>query len=177
MVWDPNTKQGGDGAFHPNSSLQTAAFRDGASSTLAFAEVKAYAPHLRDGGNPAAAGVAIPSNVSTVVGYGGSLGTTGHTEWVCGRTNHIGFTSVFAPNAVVNYTSGGTTYDIDFISRREGGSTTQVTYAAVTSRSYHSGIVNVLMMDGASRTISNNVDLTIWRGLSTRNGREVLGEY
>lgn len=177
MVWDPNTRQGGDGAFFPNSSLQTAAFRDGTSSTLALAEVKTYTPHLRDGGNPAAVGAAIPSSVATVVGYGGSLVTTGHTEWVCGRTNHIGFTTVFAPNSVVNYTSGGATYDIDFISRREGGSTTQVTYSATTSRSFHSGMVNAVMMDGATRSISNNVALTIWRGLSTRNGRELLGEY
>ncbi len=177
MVWDPNTKQGGSGAFYPNSSLSTAAFRDGTSSTLAFAEVKAYAPHLRDGGNPAAAGVAIPSTVAAVVAYGGSLVTTGHTEWVCGRTNHIGFTTVFGPNSVVNYTSGGATYDIDFISRREGGSTTQVTYSATTSRSFHPGMVNAVMMDGAARSISSNIDLSIWRGLSTRNGRELLGEF
>lgn len=177
MVWDPNTKQGGDGAFHPNSSLQTAAFRDGTSSTLAFAEVKAFTPHLRDGGNPAAAGAAIPSTVATVVAYGGSLVTSGHTEWVCGRTNHIGFTTVFAPNSVVNYTSGGATYDIDFISRREGGSTTQVTYSATTSRSYHNGMVNVVMMDGSTRSISSNIDLSIWRGLATRSKSELLGEF
>lgn len=177
MVWDPNTKQGGNGAFYPNSSLQTAAFRDGTSSTLAFAEVKAYTPHLRDGGNPAAAGVASPSSVAAVVAYGGSLVTTGHTEWVCGRTNHIGFTTVFAPNTVVNFTSGGITYDIDFISRREGGSITQVTYSATTSRSFHPAMVNVVMMDGAARSISNSVNLSIWRGLSTRSGNELLGEY
>ena len=177
MVWDPNTKQGGDGAFHPNSSLSTAAFRDGTSSTLAFAEVKTYTPYLRDGGNPAAIGAAIPANVATVIGYGGSLVTSGHTEWVCGRTNHIGFTTVFAPNTVVNYTSGGVTSDIDFISRREGGSITQVTYSATTSRSFHDGMVNVVMMDGATRSISKNINLLIWRGLSSRSGREVLGEY
>ena len=177
MVWDPNTKQGGGGAFYPNSSLSTAAFRDGTSSTLAFAEVKAYTPHLRDGGNPAAAGVPIPSTVAAVVAYGGSLAATGHTEWVCGRTNHIGFTTACGPNSVVNYMSGGTTYDIDFISRREGGSTTQVTYSATTSRSFHLGMVNAVMMDGAARSISSNIDLSIWRGLSTRNGRELLGEF
>lgn len=177
LVWDPNTKQGGNGAFHPNSSFQTAAFRDGTSSTLAFAEVKAFTPYLRDGGNPAATGAPVPSTAAAVVAYGGNFVTSGHTEWVCGRTNHIGFTTVFTPNSVVNYTSGGTTYDIDFISRREGGSTTQVTYSANTSRSFHSGMVNAVMMDGASRSISNNINLTIWRGLSTRNGGELLADY
>ncbi len=179
MVWDPNTKQGGDGGFHPNSSIQTAHLRDGTSNTLAFAEVKTYTPYVRDGGNPSAAGVVVPGSVATVVGYCGGVApqSTGHTEWVCGRTNHIGFTTVFAPNTVVSYTSGGAMFDIDFISRREGGSTTQVTYAANTARSFHTGMVNAVMMDGASRSISNSINLTIWRGLGTRSGREVLGEF
>ena len=177
MVWDPNTKQGGNGAFHPNSSLQTAHFRDGTSTTVAFAEVKTYTPHLRDSGNPAAAGVPVPGSVATVVGYGGTLKDSGHTEWVCGRANHIGFTTVFTPNTVVNYTSGGVKYDVDFISQREGGSTTQVTYAANTARSFHSGMVSAVMLDGATRSISNSIDLTIWRGLSTRSGSEVITDY
>ncbi len=177
MVWDPNTKQGGNGAFHPNSSIQTAHFRDGTSTTLAFAEVKTYTPHLRDSGNPAAAGVPVRGSVATVVGYGGTLKDSGHTEWVCGRANHIGFTTVFTPNTVVNYTSGGVKYDIDFISQREGGSTTQVTYAANTARSFHSGMVSAVMMDGATRSISNSIDLTIWRGLSTRAGSEVITDF
>ncbi len=177
MVWDPNTKQGGNGGFFPNSSLQTAHFRDGTSNTLAFAEVKTYTPYLRDGGNPAAAGVPVPSSVATVVGYGGNLQPSGHTEWVCGRANHTGFTAVFTPNTIVKYTSGGTDFDVDFTSCREGSSTTQVTYAANTSRSFHTGMVNVTMMDGASRSISNNINLTIWRGLSTRAGNEVISNF
>jgi len=177
MVWDPNTKQGGGGAFYPNSSISTAHFRDGTSTTIAFAEVKTFTPYLRDVGNPPAAGVPIPGSVATVVGYGGSLVATGHTEWVCGRSNHTGFTTVFTPNTAVNYVSGGTTYDVDFVSRREGGSTTQVTYVANTARSFHAGVVNAVMMDGSTRTISNNINLAIWRGLSTRSGNEVISEF
>ena len=177
MVWDPNTKQGGNGAFYPNSSLNTSNFRDGTSTTLAFAEVKTYTPHLRDSGNPSNLGVPVPSSVATVLGYGGSLQQTGHTEWVCGRTNHIGFTTVFGPNAAVNYISGGTTYDVDFISQREGRSLTQVTYAATTARSYHAGVVQAVMMDGASRSINNSIDLKLWRGLSTRMGNEIVTDF
>jgi len=55
---------------------------------------------------------------------------------------------------------------------RDGESTTVPTYAAVISRSYHSGMVNVLMMDGSSRSVANNVDLSIWRAAGTRGGRE-----
>ena len=69
------------------------------------------------------------------------------------------------------------TYDIDFNSRYEGTSTTQVTYAAITSRSHHTGIVNVGFADGSTRSISVNVDRQIWRSLGTRSGSEVVGEF
>jgi hypothetical protein len=36
--------------------------------------------------------------------------------------------------------------------------------------SEHSGTVNVLIMDGSVRSVSDNVDLGLWRGLATRNG-------
>jgi prepilin-type processing-associated H-X9-DG protein len=84
-----------------------------------------------------------------------------------------GFTTTFTPNALLPYTNVGITYpSIDITSMRDGESTTAPTYAVVISRSYHSGMVNVLMMDGSSRSVANNVDLSIWRAAGTRSGRE-----
>ena len=45
------------------------------------------------------------------------------------------------------------------------------------ARSRHTGGVNVLLGDGSVRYVKNGVDMTIWRGLATRNGGEVLGDY
>ena len=36
---------------------------------------------------------------------------------------------------------------------------------------------NVLLGDGSVRYMKNGVDKTIWRGLATRNGGEVIGDY
>ena len=47
------------------------------------------------------------------------------------------------------------------------------TYAAITSRSYHSGGVNVMFMDGSTRFISNSIDLATWRALATPAGGEI----
>jgi hypothetical protein len=44
----------------------------------------------------------------------------------------------------------------------------------VTSRSYHPGVVNVCLMDGSCRSISETIDLTVWRALGTRQGGEVV---
>jgi hypothetical protein len=49
------------------------------------------------------------------------------------------------------------------------------TYAAVTSRSYHSGdVVNVAKMDGSVDVVTSDIDLRIWRAMATRNGEETV---
>ncbi len=42
----------------------------------------------------------------------------------------------------------------------------------MTARSYHPGGVCVLMTDGAVRSVSDNVDMTVWRAVGTRNRQE-----
>ena len=45
------------------------------------------------------------------------------------------------------------------------------------ARSRHPGGVNTVLCDGSVRFISDNIQLNIWRGLSTTQGGEVLGEF
>src|SRR5262249_58934255 len=130
--------------------LRLADVTDGTSNALAMSEGKTFTPVLRDGGNPATVGVGIPSTPAEAVVYGGTLKTDGgHVEWVDARSIQSGFTTTFPPNTVVPYTNAGVTYDVDFTSRREGKTATVPTYSAITARSFHSGGVNVLMMDGS----------------------------
>jgi prepilin-type N-terminal cleavage/methylation domain-containing protein/prepilin-type processing-associated H-X9-DG protein len=79
----------------------------------------------------------------------GKFSATGHTEWV------------------------------DFVSCREGGAacTGLPTYAAVTARSYHSGMVNILLMDGSVRSANDSINLATWRNLGARNDGNVIGDY
>ena len=178
FVYDPVSGQGGDGAFYPNRSMRPADFSDGMSNTLSMAENKAYQPNLWDASNPSALGVAAPNSVAALSTYfGGTFDSNGHTEWVEGDVHETGFTTVFTPNTNVFYTSSGITYDIDFTGMRDGESATVPTYAAVTARSYHTGIVNALMNDGAVRSVSNNIDLGVWRSIGTRAGNEVVGDF
>ncbi|HET6423588.1 MAG TPA: DUF1559 domain-containing protein [Planctomycetaceae bacterium] len=173
FIYDPVTGNVGDGAFHPNRAFKAGDFPDGMSNTLAAAEVKAFQPNLWDTNNPNTLGVAPPANPAAAAAfYGGTFDTNGHTEWVEGDVHEGGFTTTFVPNAEVPYTTGGVTYSIDLTSMRDGESTTVPTYAAVTSRSFHTGTVNALMLDGAVRTVSSNVDLGVWRAIGTRAGGE-----
>ena len=105
---------------------------------------------------------------------------TGHTEWPDGRVHHSGMTTVFTPNTPVEYVhTDGRTYDIDYNSQQEGRSATQATYAAVTARSYHPGIVQVVRVDGSCRAVSETIAREVWRALGTRGGGEVVagGEF
>lgn len=177
LIYDPAKNSGGAGCFFPNAHLHMADIVDGLSKTLMAAEVKAYTPYLRDAG--AASVPPIPTDPASVCAFGGKaklgpdfMSNTGHTEWGEGTVHQTGFTTAFAPNTPVLCLQNGQTYDIDFNNMTEGGSSTAPTFAAVTSRSYHGGVVNVSFMDSSTRTISDPIDLTVWRALSTRNGRE-----
>ena len=176
-VYNPVTGQGGDGAFSPNGKFRPADILDGLSNTVALAEVKAFTSYLRDGGNPNTPGVPPPASPAVVVGYGGEFKTSGHTEWTDGRVHQTGFTTVFTPNTVVPFVSDGTTYDIDFTSSREGKTPNRITYSAVTARSYHPGQINVLLMDGSVRSVSNSISTATWRALGTRAGGEPAAEF
>ncbi|MFH1922015.1 MAG: DUF1559 domain-containing protein [Planctomycetota bacterium] len=174
FVYDPITKQGGDGAFHPFDRLKPADFRDGMSSTLAFSEVKGYEPYFRNLRNPAV--LPMPTDPGQVCGLGFSefKQNTGHTEWSEGRSHQTGFTSTFTPNTEVLCSQGGVVYDVNWTNHQEGLPPDVPTFAAVTSRSYHPGVVNALLMDGSARSFSETIERRVWQAMSTRNGGETV---
>ena len=167
----------GSGVFSVNRTTRIADITDGTSNTLGMAEVKAFTPYLRDGGNPAGA-AAVPNLPADVAGYGGEFKIARFVSGLHGGAgvHQTGFTTTFPPNTKVPYSTGGVTYDIDFNSLREGRSATAPTYAVVTSRSHHTGGVNALMMDGSVRFAANSISQDAWRSMGSRAGGEVFGE-
>lgn len=180
FIYDPTTNRGGDGITFPNARMPLASVTDGTSNTLLSAEVHAWTAYTRNGGPPSTAIPAGPADVLAAVttgrpdrllpeGYG-----TGHTEWANGHCHHSGVTTTLTPNTVVPYVFNGMTYNCDFNSQQEGNSSSRPSYAVLTARSHHTGIVNIAMLDGSVRAISNSIDLATWRALGTRSGGEVV---
>jgi prepilin-type N-terminal cleavage/methylation domain-containing protein/prepilin-type processing-associated H-X9-DG protein len=180
--------QVGDGAFCSNRGFAPRDFSDGLSNTLAFAEVKGYTPRLTGSPNtvtfatppappaaPSGLAASPPFGLTSVALAAFDPTKCTHVEWVDGKVHETGFTTAFPPNTVVAYTSGGTTYDVDFVSATE--TSLGDTYAAVTSRSYHTGAVNVLLMDGSVRAVNNGIAPATWRALGTRAGGETVGDF
>ncbi|VTS05109.1 DUF1559 domain-containing protein [Tuwongella immobilis] len=185
QIWNPVNGQGGDGSFYPNAKIGPTAFTDGMSNTLMIAEVKTFTPYSRN--MTSAVSTTPPATAADVASLivaapdkkiGPTLqDNTGHTEWPDGRVHHSGFTTVLTPNTKVVANIGGVNYDGDFNSRQEGSSATIPTCAAITARSFHTGLVNVAMMDGSVRSMRDNITLQTWRALGTRSGGEVVSDY
>ncbi|MFO0890889.1 MAG: DUF1559 domain-containing protein [Isosphaeraceae bacterium] len=175
LMWNPNADAMGDGMFLVNKCVKPSSITDGLSNTIGFSEIKAYQPVLRDGGSPNGPGVPPPTSPGDIGAFGGSFDPTfGNSQWVNGLYIHTGISTLFAPNTFVPYSAGGKLYDISFTSSRLGLSVSNVTYVAFTSRSYHPGGVNTLMMDGSVRFVKSTIARDIWRALGTRAGGEVI---
>lgn len=176
FVFDANNNKVGPGVFTANKFPRFRDCLDGLANTLAFSEVKAWTPYLRDAA--VAGDMDVPITESDICNLGGSFKPdTGHTEWVDGRVHQSGFTTTFTPNKRIICLNGGNEYDVDWTNFREGKSATSPiprTYAAVTSRSYHVGGVSVALLDGSVRFVTDSIELQLWRDLSTQAGKEVV---
>ncbi len=183
LIYSPTTRQIGDGLFGPNRSLGFRDITDGSSNTLLASEVRARQFYGRN--EPVVGGSNIPppdasmvqSRVPTAFVW---CRPNGHTEWPDGRVHHQGFTTTLSPNARLilsdasNQCPAGS--DIDYTSQQEATSATESTYAIITSRSYHGGIVNVVLADGSNRPVRDQLDLRVWRAMGTRSGGEIVSE-
>ena len=180
FIFDPATGRIGDGSFLPNAKFSFGAITDGTSSTMMAAEVRSWSPTRRTGGPTS---ISVPTSITEVealMSQGTVYRDNGHTEWFDGIVHHAGFTTVLGPNSSPTCSDGPSILNhCNYNSWQEGslGPLGQPTYAAVTARSYHEGIVNVAMLDGSVRAIGENIDLQVWRSIGTRSGGEVVGEF
>jgi prepilin-type N-terminal cleavage/methylation domain-containing protein/prepilin-type processing-associated H-X9-DG protein len=178
FVFDPVSRNHGDGVFYPDSKTGFSAITDGSSNTLLAAEVKAWTKYLRNGGPGT---TTIPDDVSqaaSIVAMGTQTKSTGHTEWPDGRVHHTGFTATFPPNTRVAFNINGVEEDVDYNSWQEGkaGINGQPTYAMITSRSFHPGAVNVAHCDGSVHSVADTISKEVWRARATIAGHEVLDQ-
>jgi len=184
------------GAFSSNKSRRAAEFRDGLAFTILASEVKSRQYQRVDCGtlsqlnspnNPLSPSMPPGQVTPSVGGDGGScsLSDRGHTAWADGQVAQTGFTAAWGPNTRVmmplfaedsspNTPTGGFSpyVDLDLVGIQEsnGGPT----YAAVNSRSYHPGGVNVLFGDGNVRFVSDSLSPAVWRALATIAGGEII---
>lgn len=175
------TPHGGSGAFASLEKFTPAAFRDGLSTTIAMSE-RTIGSGIPNRFDPKAdywysgLNVLIPSpkSVDMIATCNAALHTIPPNEvfpysggfWFFSYLETTFYNHANVPNSANFDCSSGT-----------GGSSTMIGHPGiVTARSLHSGGVNCVYMDGHTAFIGNNIDLTVWRALSTRAGGEMLNE-
>jgi len=156
-----------DGVIYSRSHVRFRDIQDGTSHTVVFSE------HLLGDGTDAAPGgddyrhrvVELPDGTqttpaacdpATAPAWSGQRGA----KWVNGHFADTMYNHWYGPNARFP----------DCHNRFHN-------FALTSARSAHPGGVHIALCDGSTRFVSENVNLTIWRALATRNGGEVIGEY
>ena len=167
---DPSTSAGMGSARDSAFGLfcnKMADVTDGTSNTAAFGEQL-----LGDGVNSAPAGndfrrrvVELPMATQTTEAACTATGAPAWSgqrgaKWINGHMADAMYNHYFVPNAKVPDCHNGFH-----------------NFAITSARSTHAGGVQVAIVDGSVRFVSENLDQTIWRGIATRDGGEVPGEF
>jgi prepilin-type processing-associated H-X9-DG protein len=182
-------------AFAPNRSRKISDFRDGLSFTLLASEVRSHQYVRTDCGllsmlntpGSTLGPEVTPGLITPQLSGDGSpctLSSAGHVAWADGSVSQSGMTTAWIPNTKVSIPRGpeykagvpngdiGANQDLDLVGTPE--SSGGPTFAAITSRSYHPGGVNVLFGDGGVRFIKNTITGSTWRALGSVSGSEVI---
>jgi len=166
-----------DGIFARAVAYRFADVTDGTSNTAAFSESLLPDPQMPTGG-----GVVLTKENKDLVIVGASSRSAGpqlDPDW-CSR---YGQPVAARPYRTARWVDGFVLYTAYY---HWWGPNSEMPDCAKWSpirslwqmaRSRHPGGVNVALVDGSVRFVSNTVDLNVWRALGSRNGGEVGGEF
>jgi prepilin-type N-terminal cleavage/methylation domain-containing protein/prepilin-type processing-associated H-X9-DG protein len=165
-----NSINTGDGVMFSRSSVRFRDVIDGLSTTVCFSEHT-----LGVGGNPSSpsggapkdpqgevlelAGATPTTDAACVVGGGNWSGLRG-AKWMNGHYGDTLYNHYYIPNSR-QFDCGNASHN----------------FGLTAARSRHNGGVHITLCDGSVRFANDNVDLTIWRALATRAGREVVTNF
>ena len=170
-------------------------FRDGVTHTIAFSEVLPGVDYFEsrlcaDGDLPIPLdppGFTSGSDTKEAKLHRGRS----HTQWVDARPVQTGFTTWATPNTILKVPSrgmdNGNWLNAEWLILDTAPCILEgpvcppplmcPEHYGIVSRSNHPGIVNAAMVGGSVLSIDSQIDLKIWRALSTRNGSDSIGEY
>ena len=167
VATDDGSVSNADGVIFQRSKIGFRDVTDGTSNTVVFGEQL-----LGDGINSAPAGtdfrrrvVELPMATQTTdaaCAAGSAPAWSGQrgAKWINGHMADAMYNHYFVPNAKVPDCHNGFH-----------------NFAITSARSAHVGGVQVALVDGSVRFVSENLDLTNWRGIATRDGGEVISEF
>ncbi len=174
------------GIFFENSLVRFRDVSDGLSNTVCISETVRSTlggPSTWDGVSPTNGFVLTQGNDNALNGpeltnyatqchsSGLIIQQTRGSKWLYGAPGHSMYNHLRVPND----------RDVDCRGGIPHSNKTDALWKTlshnVTAHSRHTGGVHALLSDGGVRFVSENIDLTTWRGLGSRSSGEVLGEF
>lgn len=157
------------GAFDFAGSVKPSEFGDGLSNTALFSE-KVIGDFDIDRFNPFTDRFDwvndIPFTENEIVRHCENHAPANHrhhsysgSNWLVGGLNATWYNHLLAPNHLTPDCSGG--------APSAGGAR-----GIYSARSYHPGGANTVFADGSAKTISQTIELVVWRAMGTRNGSD-----
>ncbi len=155
------------GVFYFLSRVNSAAVRDGLSQTAFFSE------HVRGNGslNPKSDLFVIPAQTTLAGTYSTCMGL--NTLTATPLTSKWGYSWVMGENCCAQYNHVAVPNTTSCAGTGFTGTMANMAMQ-VSASSFHTGGVHVLMGDGAVNFSNNNIDLTAWRSIGTRAGKETV---
>lgn len=171
FVFHPGNSVPSNGLFWVGAKLKLGSVTDGTSNTIAFAESTigsgmaptdvSMIPDLRKFRANVSAANQTTAEAADAQGLAGILGLI--QGWNASR-NIFWLRASDPAGPIINgwLTPNSPVPDLLFKSAK-----------ITASRSYHTGLVSVSLVDGSVRSVSNGVDKLVWRASWTRSGGEV----
>lgn len=156
-----------NGARHPGEVI------DGLSHTVLYSE-RVSGDGMASRYSPWTDVASVPTPLASVSGtvnacsnlpanQSDHFSSSGFT-WMIGMYEHSAYNHILPPNSNIPDCVSGMTQ-----SRMGNG--------AIAARSYHRGHCQISLADGSVRKISQEIELSVWRSLSTIHGDEVLDAF
>lgn len=161
-----------DGVFFVNSKMRLADVSDGTSHTIAVSESILGEPGMENNDPATAYRFVFFAPLSD--GACQSAPVWNYTQprgfsWANGEYRNGLFNTYLAPNSQ--------TADCIGVYLGGGFQTIYTPFGWKTARSRHSSGVTVLRVDSSIHFVSNSIDASVWKSVSTRRGGEVVGEW
>ncbi|WP_373651841.1 DUF1559 domain-containing protein [Schlesneria sp. DSM 10557] len=164
-----------DGVMFANSKVRIADISDGTSNTACMSE------SILGEGATNSAGPVPPNGAQKSYAYLTTYGTVDDAAcasasmwnvqtlrqflWFSGEIRNTSYNHYYTPNSK----------NWDCITNSAAAGYTAVGWKA--ARSMHVGGTHLLMCDGSGRFVSDSIDAQLWRGIGSRNGGEIIGEF
>jgi prepilin-type N-terminal cleavage/methylation domain-containing protein len=165
-----------DGVFFANSRIRVADIVDGTTNTAAMSEsLLGDGPTVAPGTTPPADYRRVYAYLMTFQSSLDDASCASPTLWNNDQRRQFLWFSGEIRNCSYNHYYGPNATNWDCITNAQALGYTAIGWKA--ARSLHPGGVHLLLCDGSTRFVNQNISISIWRALATRKGKEVIGDY